>query len=71
MMIKKVARWAAKLAAILTLGKSFFVLAEHSLAEHYLEHSVIDDFLLVATLLVALLFFAVIINVIDGRKYYV
>ena len=35
-MIKKVARWAAKLAAILTLGKSFFVLAEHSLAEHYL-----------------------------------
>lgn len=70
-MVKKVARWTAKLAAILTLGKSFFVLTEHSLAEHYLEHSVVDDFLLVATLLVALLFFVVIINVIDRRKYYV
>ena len=70
-MVKKVTRWAAKLAAVLTLGKSFFVLAEHSLAKHYLEHSVVDDFLLVATLLVALLFFAVILNVIDGRTNYV
>lgn len=70
-MVKKIARWAAKLAAILTLGKSFFVLAEHSLAEHYLEHSAVDDYLRVAAFSGALLVFVVVINLIDGRKYYV
>lgn len=68
-MVKKVARWAAKLAATLTLGKGLclIVFAEYSV----LERSVVDDFLQVAAFLGALLLFAIIINLIDGRKYYV
>ena len=68
-MVKKVARWAAKLAAILVLGKSLclIVFAEYSV----LEHSTADDFLRVTAFWGALLLFAVVINLTDGRKYYV
>lgn len=69
MIVKKVALWTAKLAATLMLGKSLhlIVFAEYSV----LEHSVVDDFLQVAAFFGALLFFAVVINLTDGRKYYV
>lgn len=67
-MVKKVTRWAARLVAVLTLGKSLcLILAEHSV----LEHSAVDDYLRVAAFFGALLFFAVVINLTDGRKYYV
>ena len=68
-MVKKVARWAAKLAATLMLGKGLclIVFAEYSV----LEHSTTDDFLRVTAFWGALLLFAAVINLIDGRKYYV
>lgn len=68
-MVKKVARWAAKLAATLTLGKGLCLIV---FAERYvLEHSAADNYLRVAAFSGALLVFVVVINLIDGRKYYV
>ncbi len=67
-MVKKVTHWAARMTATLVLGKSLCLI----LAERYvLEHSAVDDYLRVAAFFGALLFFAVVINLTDGRKYYV